>query len=409
MESELQHHVDALGVRLGRPVMVEDRGQRLLSYSPQFGTVDRLRIESILQRETAPAVIEWYRQFDITRASAPVRIPANPALDMLARVCVPITYRGTSLGFLWLIDGDGTLDDVEIASAISASHAISHAIYKQNLVDKQAMYDLRNLLSPNRRLHTTAAEKLVESEVLVDAGAVAVLVLAPIGTSRRQAPVDQASGIETLSAMEYAIRAAQREAPPRHALGFVREDHAVLLVTKTPTTGWSGVRRLAEKLTATANSRLGIEAGPRMISGVGEEHSLRNAWNSYWQARQAVRIADFEGNGRAIIEWGSAGVFRALVQLPDDELKPTILDPRLTKLLESELAAVLVSTLEAFLDAAGNVQQAAKSLRVHRATLYYRLGKIEELSGANLNNGSDRLAFHVGLKIAKLAKLYRWN
>ncbi|TYB57487.1 PucR family transcriptional regulator [Nonomuraea sp. PA05] len=62
----------------------------------------------------------------------------------------------------------------------------------------------------------------------------------------------------------------------------------------------------------------------------------------------------------------------------------------------------LAVTLEAFLDNAGDVQLTAEQMFVHRTTLYYRLQRIEELTGVQLASGEDRLAFHLGLKVARL-------
>ncbi|HZC41282.1 MAG TPA: helix-turn-helix domain-containing protein, partial [Streptosporangiaceae bacterium] len=45
-------------------------------------------------------------------------------------------------------------------------------------------------------------------------------------------------------------------------------------------------------------------------------------------------------------------------------------------------------------------------LHLHRATLYYRLGKAERLTGADLRDGQDRLALHLGLKLARLTGRY---
>ena len=44
----------------------------------------------------------------------------------------------------------------------------------------------------------------------------------------------------------------------------------------------------------------------------------------------------------------------------------------------------------------------AEALFLHRASLYYRLQRIEELTGASLKSGSDRLVLHLGLKLARL-------
>jgi DNA-binding PucR family transcriptional regulator len=63
---------------------------------------------------------------------------------------------------------------------------------------------------------------------------------------------------------------------------------------------------------------------------------------------------------------------------------------------------VLTGTAEAWLDCAGSPQRAAARLCIHRQTLYYRLGRIEELTGLDLADGGDRLLLHLGVRAARL-------
>ena len=64
---------------------------------------------------------------------------------------------------------------------------------------------------------------------------------------------------------------------------------------------------------------------------------------------------------------------------------------------------MLTATAETFLDCAGSASRAAGLLRVHRQTLYYRLSRIEELTGLDLADGEARLLLHASLKAARLA------
>jgi hypothetical protein len=63
----------------------------------------------------------------------------------------------------------------------------------------------------------------------------------------------------------------------------------------------------------------------------------------------------------------------------------------------------LLGTLETYLDLAGSAQRTAAALSLHRATLYYRLRRIEQIVGVDLEDGNDRLALHLSLKLARLA------
>ena len=62
----------------------------------------------------------------------------------------------------------------------------------------------------------------------------------------------------------------------------------------------------------------------------------------------------------------------------------------------------LAATAAAYLDHAGNVQRAAAELAVHRQTLYYRLQRIQALTGLDLADGQDRLRLHLALTLAPL-------
>ena len=45
---------------------------------------------------------------------------------------------------------------------------------------------------------------------------------------------------------------------------------------------------------------------------------------------------------------------------------------------------------------------AANALSMHRATLYRRLERVEEITGMDLQNGDDRLLAHLGLRLHRL-------
>jgi len=63
----------------------------------------------------------------------------------------------------------------------------------------------------------------------------------------------------------------------------------------------------------------------------------------------------------------------------------------------------LARTAEVFLDCAGQAGRAAAALGIHRQTLYYRLSRVERLTGLDLDEGEDRLLLHMALKTARLS------
>ena len=73
---------------------------------------------------------------------------------------------------------------------------------------------------------------------------------------------------------------------------------------------------------------------------------------------------------------------------------------------QTDVGEDLAGTVEAYLDLGGDAKRTAEQLRLHRATLYYRLAKAAQLTGADLRNGHDRLALHLGFKLARLNGSY---
>lgn len=86
-----------------------------------------------------------------------------------------------------------------------------------------------------------------------------------------------------------------------------------------------------------------------------------------------------------------------LTALPAD----TAHDPAVRELLDLSHAE-LARTAEMFLDCAGQASRTAAALGIHRQTLYYRLSRVEQLTGLDLAEGEDRLLLHMALKAARL-------
>ncbi|MFD0353860.1 PucR family transcriptional regulator, partial [Streptomyces sp. NPDC127110] len=111
----------------------------------------------------------------------------------------------------------------------------------------------------------------------------------------------------------------------------------------------------------------------------------------------AARAAAGQPGLGPVAQWSGIGPYRMLAALgagpADDPATRALLGPA-----HRELAR----TAEVFLDCAGQAGRAAAELGIHRQTLYYRLGRVEQLTGLDLDLGEDRLLLHMALKAARL-------
>jgi PucR C-terminal helix-turn-helix domain len=109
------------------------------------------------------------------------------------------------------------------------------------------------------------------------------------------------------------------------------------------------------------------------------------------QASIACSLAADGAADSAAACWSRLSADALLAQLASPAPPGAIIPDGVLALLADPAAHILVPTVEKFLDCAGEVQRAARELRVHRTTLYYRLGRAEQISGLNLRDGRDRL------------------
>ncbi|MET7689839.1 helix-turn-helix domain-containing protein [Streptomyces sp. NPDC005483] len=121
---------------------------------------------------------------------------------------------------------------------------------------------------------------------------------------------------------------------------------------------------------------------------------LAPAWQ---EASAAARAALAEPGFGPVVEWSRIGPYRLLTALPPE----TAHDPAVRPLL-SPAHRELARTAEVYLDCAGQAGRAAAELGIHRQTLYYRLSRVEQLTGLDLDDGEDRLLLHMVLKGARL-------
>ncbi|MFI7440283.1 PucR family transcriptional regulator [Nonomuraea indica] len=380
--ADLQRLVDELAARLGRPLLLEDRLQRVVVYSEQSGAMDEIRRDSILRRRTTPEVRQWLGAAGIHEAVAPLRTPGADHLDLLPRVCVPVRHDAGLLGFLWFIDTGPAMSRAQIAEAAAAAPALALALFHESLATGLASHRELEAVTGLMLGEHDAARQLIEAGAFPQAQPVTVLVARPLA-----AEPDDALRL----ALEQGLLALRRRLGGHHPLHLVRYDHAVLLAAGAPGS-WTA---LAEEAHAVLSVPVTV--------GIGRSRpELVAAAESYAEARHAAEVAArVPGLGRSV-EWARLGVYRMLTGLPHHELHPG-----LAPLFADEQHLPLLETLETYLDLAGSAGAASRALRLHRTSLYYRLQRVEELARTDLKDGGERLALHLSLKLARLSGRYR--
>lgn len=164
------------------------------------------------------------------------------------------------------------------------------------------------------------------------------------------------------------------------------------------------VRRAVDELRAALAART---AGGLVSAGLSHPAmGLAALREAYREARDAVSIAQELGNREHTTFYGDLKLYQLLLAVKDrnlDQLRRFYHDT-LGPLVEHDdrKGGELSRTLNGFFEANGNLAKAAADLDVHRNTLVYRLERISDLTGLDMNDPDNRLVLHLALKVQRV-------
>jgi hypothetical protein len=393
---DYQELVDEISELLGAPATLENRDFELIVFGAydsegdlDASALDPVRTRSILTRRSTRAVRTWFEGFGITRATGPVRIPPTPEAGVYrGRICLPVRHRGVVLGYVWLLDSDPGPTEPQLTSAMEVTVRIGALLADEAQHGADLSRELRAVLVAEHDWQRDMAVTELRTALGSRAdGPHTVVCVAPWPS----ADPEDAPSVRTVPGATALCTVPWGAAGQGLAL-LVRLRSADVL---TPATSAAG--RLLERAGAgtsdtgaagTGTAAAGI-ASPR--SGLGE---LGAAWR---EASAAARAALAEPRLGPVAEWAHIGPFRLLTSLP-----PEVAQDSAVQRLLSPAHRELARTAEIYLDRAGQAGRTAAELGIHRQTLYYRLSRVEQLTGLDLDDGEDRLLLHMALKGARL-------
>jgi purine catabolism regulator len=159
---------------------------------------------------------------------------------------------------------------------------------------------------------------------------------------------------------------------------------------------------LAEQLRARIANEI-----PSVVLALGKDAASVATWSrSLREAEQALLLGRQLLDTRRVLEFADLGVYRLLALLRESSELWEFYRATLAPLADYDRAqdAELLKTLDAFFANLGNLTRTAEALHVHRNTLLYRLGRIGEISGLDLNDAEDRLALWLALKAHRVLR-----
>ncbi|MGI6643211.1 MAG: PucR family transcriptional regulator [Bacillota bacterium] len=393
---EAQSIVEDLAAVIKRPITLEDASGRLIAYSVHDVPVDSVRLETLLRKGISHSTREAltsrgvYRLIDGTGGITVV--PGIPEIGFEPRVAMAIRRESEVLGYLWVACGQEPISAEAEHAVLEAARLLSRQLAKarpegrtkslgqeSDLVKDLVGGVLRDDSEVRARVRETGWQLIPWFQVLV-------IHHMPVSAK----PVSWYLG-ELLSAL------GDRYGHP--LAGFVDGRGVVVLSGST--------RKAQGDMASSVNARMSRCGEPLAMVGVGGlQHSVGDIQESYAEALRAIDLGARVSPKAAFLEYRSLAPYDLLLCMAACPMCGYYGRDAIERLVtyDSMHGQGLVQTLEAYLDWYGRRRKAAAQLNVHPNTLDYRIRKISEITGLDLDDPSVRLTLHIWTKALLVSK-----
>lgn len=388
--SDLFRLADAAAAVVHAPVTIEDANSRVLAYSARQDLTDPARVSTIMGRRVPDDVLARFRSRgvfrELSRGRTTIFVPAQPD-GTLPRLIVPIRMGGELLGSMWAVVPGPVPDERAAAFAGAAPVVALHLLRRRATSDGQRRRSaelVRSVLDGRTSIRLAAAGLDLEDE--------------PHRVVAIEVDTEDALGAEgTRLALWERLMAGVGRRPT------VAEMHDVLYAIvpdRSGADGWPELRsamlRYAEQRSEPRPARALVAAGP------------------------AVALADLAGSrssAEEVLGLLRAGLLAGTVA-SHDEVWPVVILHRLAvsaggtgiaglgplpalQAHDAEAGTSYVDTLYEWLRRPGDPKSASAALRIHPNTLRYRMNRIVQLTGADLEDPDTRMALLTQLVAAR--------
>ncbi|MFF8847574.1 PucR family transcriptional regulator [Streptomyces sp. NPDC015127] len=388
---ELFALADAIAAVIGGSVAIEDLDARVLAYSTLSGQrIDELRRQGILGRRVPeqpdPQTAQQQRQYRAVLAAPGVVSLPGLAEGELPRAAVAIRAGDLPLGTIWAIVDHAPLEEAgERALLDGARTAALHMLRRRSAAALE-------LHARDQALRagldgTVPGPETAYRLGLPTGGRLVLLGFAPVASSAEVGTQLTRMGSDLGRHWAAVHPSAAVATGPR------------AVYTLLPGADPESARRLAAQAVAavTRPRTIPLRAAVSLpTTDPGELPRLRA------EVDDVLRVTTAETSAPAVAALTDVHA-QVLLDHVADELhrRPQLRHPGVEAMLahDRDQNTQYAASVAAWLDAVGNVGEAARRLAVHQNTLKYRLRRTRELFGLDLNHPDDRLSCWMQLRI----------
>lgn len=379
---------NAVSALLDAPITIEDRSSRVLAFSGNQSEGDKSRIETVLGRQVPGRYVRLLEEMGVFRrlynSARPIYLDLRPyGIADLPRAALAVRAGEEILGSIWAIVPEPLGPEREQTFTDIAKLVALHMLRQRAGADVERR--LRTELVATALEGDAGAAEAAERLGLV--GPAVVLALGLLDEPEATIASAEATQGNVSDAFDLHLSAVH----PGSAAALISGVAYGILPLRTP--GVQAERR-AEAVAADFLNRMGARC-PGVI-GVGRHVELTA--DLTWSRRDADRALRVLRSGRTA---------RRVARLCDVQVEAAMLDlgaalaaagqewhGPVERLLayDAKHQSQLVPTLRAWLDAFGDVNQAAVAVHVHPNTFRYRLRRLTEIAEFDLDDPEARFA-----------------
>jgi DNA-binding PucR family transcriptional regulator len=391
---------NAIAGVVGGAVTIEDASRRVLAYSTLDQPIDMARRGSILGRQVpdSPEVRALYRQVVSSTGvwtmdtESLQRILGRGLLDMRDvkhRSAIAIRAGSQAIGSIWVVHDDYPLVQESEQALVEAAR-----IAAPHMIQARAARDVERRMRAEMLLAVLDGRASAET-----ASRLGFTATAPVAVLAFELVADGSSVDELRRERLVDLVAVNCEAFYRQTAAVTIGSTVYALLQGERKLDDTRLARLAQQAQAHAEARLDAA----LLAAIGSTvESVRDVARS---RREAERVLGVLRADRGARTFASIGDVQSEVVL--DELRELSVDhPGLTRgKLERVIAydaarrTTHAQTLRAYLDAFGDITQAAARISIHPNTFRYRMRRLGELFELDLRNPEERLVIELQLRL----------
>lgn len=378
-----------IGQATGKTVLIQDKRLDLLAawFAPETSAQRKMIEIWVTAADNLPEDLRDRKHAAQTRTNAHQRLE----IGALARVIAPIIAKGMARGFLSLVAPADTWSAFDQQAAETGAAACALEMAKAKAVSEAEKRVRGNFvdavlgggLSPLEMEHWAKRNRYAPD------GRHAALV---VEWSKKEHP-----SYRRLETLVHGIAGHFRG----EMLIQARENEIVIFARLAPKPDIEVARHIAASIRRQAANEFPNDP---LAIGIGRSvDALSGLRDSYREARQALSMARRLAEPNPLY-FGELNVYRLLFQLEHTPELESFCREMIGTLIEYDRAqgTDLVETLSAYFTHKGNLSQTAEALFVHRNTLLYRMERIREISGLDLDNPETRLSIQLALRARRL-------